>query len=207
VLLHTDKKIYIEFSDFLNAGWKEDTIKKSNLRNGANWQMVKNPIDQRKPMVQYESLVDAHKEKIHMWLRKSNNCKHDQHTKCECGNPYEYMTKEPIRKMVQKDFKAEAFYMQYRYVASNNKSTALPGETVAQYTTEASWLNMLLLTKDNMKDMVKKALNLTVDTFYKKVGELIEAEIAQGNMNGKFPTSYQRLIAKVEEYRSGGYPS
>ncbi|MDP1810571.1 MAG: hypothetical protein Q8K66_04120 [Sediminibacterium sp.] len=204
--LHTDKKLYIEFSDFLSAGWKEDTLKKANLRNGSNWQMVKNPTDQRKPMVAYDSLIDAHKEKIQAWLRKINGCTHDSTTRCECGNPYEYVAKEPIRKMVQKDFKAEAFFVQYKYIGTSGDSKGLPDKnTIEKYTTEASYLNMLVTVQANIKELVKQALNLTVDSFYKHVADILNAEIEQGNITSKFPTSYRRLSPKIDEYKKGGY--
>lgn len=207
MILHTDKKVYIEFSDFMEAGWKEATLWKANQRKGSNWIVIKNPSDLRKPMVQYETLTEANKEKIQLWLRKINGCKHDESVTCSCGSPYEYLAKEPIRQMVKKDFKAETFYMTYRYIGTNGKSTALPAETIAKYTNEASYLNMLVNVNNNMKELVKKALNLTVDAFYNHLEEILKAEIAQGTITGKFPTSYKKLLPKIKKYQAEGYPS
>jgi len=195
--------LYIEFKDFLAAGWKEQAIKMANHRNGGNWQMIKNPADKRMPMVQYETLVDAHKERLQNWLRKSHNCKHTDGIKCECGNPYEYMAKEPIRKMVQKDYKAEAFYLAYRY----NSNKSLPSETVTAYTNEVAWLNMLDYAKQNEKKVIKQGLGLRLNNFFKHVKDLLEMERSNGNITSQFPTSYQRLLDKLKSYKEGGYAS
>ena len=147
MILHTDKKLYIEFNDFLAAGWKEDTVKKANVRNGSNWMMVEHPTDKRKPLVEYDCLVDAHKEKIQNWLRKKNKCEHEDSAKCECGNPYEYLAKDPIRKLVVKDFKAEQFYLKYEISPNRKLRVDDKVNLVERYTTAASWLNMLTKAK------------------------------------------------------------
>ncbi len=196
MILHTDKKLYIEFNDFISAGWKEDTIKKANLRNGCNWMMDKHPTDKRRPMVQYDCLVDAHKEKIQLWLRKKNNCQHNHSAKCECGNPYEYMAKEPIRKLIEKDFKAESFYTVFKLSEDRN----LPLEFINKYTTAASFLNMLLRLNGDKK-MIRNQLNLTLESFWQHVAEIIEADSID------LPASYKRLRLKMDEYKENGYPS
>lgn len=205
--LHTDSKLYIEFADFISAGWPENTVRVNNTRGGSRWVVIKNPSDRRKPMVQYDTLSDQNKEKLHHWLRKLNGCDHAASEKCECGNPYTYVAKQPIRDMIKKDHKAETFYTQYRYTASNNLPTPLPTESIFKYTNEASLLNMLVNAKDNSKKVIKDELNLKIDTFFQHVSEIIKAEINQGNITGKFPTSYQRILEKITDYKSNGYPS
>src|SRR6266542_6408013 len=113
--------LYIEFKDFLEAGWKEDTIKKANLRNGPLWQMVANPEDGRKPLVQFETLRPEHKEKLDKYFE----------------GVYEFYAKQPIRDLVQKDFKAEEFYRSYLY----NGDTPLLLEHRIKYQNLAAWLN------------------------------------------------------------------
>lgn len=199
--------LYIEFKDFMAAGWKENTVFSANLRNGANWQMIKNPSDKRKPLVQYESLIDAHKEKIHHWLKKSHACKHPDEQKCECGNPYEYMAKEPIRKMVVKDFKAEVFFMSYRYDGPKGKDDTLSPEKIKIYSNEAAWLNMLVAAKSDVKNIIKNKLGLRLNIFFTHVSDLLKVERDNENIGEKFPTTYQNILTKIEAYKTDGYKS
>lgn len=192
MLLHTNKILYIEFADFLAAGWKEDSIKKANLRNGGNWQMIDHPTDKRKVLVQYDTLTDAHKEKLQIWLRKKHGCNHTM--QCNCGNPYEYVAKEPIRKLIQKDFKAEGYYTAYKLSDGRN----LPLQYINQYTVAASFINMLLQVNSNKK-LLKTTLNLSLDSFWKHVEEIIKSD------NIDLPASYKRLRQKMLDYEKNGY--
>jgi len=193
MLLHTDKILYIEYQDFIAAGWKEDSIKKSNFRNGSNWQMIPHPSDKRKVLVQYDTLVDAHKEKLQLWLRRKHGCKHEMN--CDCGNPYEYVAKEPIRKMVEKDFKAEGYFMAFKL----DDGRSLPVEYIQKYTDAAAFLNMLIKVNENKK-LLKTTLNLTLDSFWKHVADIITSD------NIDLPASYKRLRARMDEYKAEGYP-
>lgn len=207
ILLHGT--LYITFQGFLAAGWKEQAIKMANVRNGANWMMAQNPYTGKR-MTQYDSLTDAHKEKIAKWLRKANKCKHEEGEKCECGNPYEYMAKEPIRKMIVKDYKAEAFYMGYTYAGPRGEKTHLPDQypnnVQAMYTNEASILNMLLHAQKNAKEVVKKGLGLQMNSFLKHACEVIANEQSMGNITKQFPAS-TRILTKMKEYEKDGYVS
>lgn len=188
-----DNNLYIEFKDFIAAGWKEDTVKKANLRNGSTWQMVKNPSDKRMPMVQYETLISAHKEKIQNWLRKINGCKHENHS-CNCGNPFDFVAKNPIRKLVVKDANAETFFLGYRY----DGDKFLSPEHINKYITAASWLNMLNEMNANKK-FIKNELKLSLDSFFKHVTEIITTDGID------LPATYQRLRQRMDLYKSEGY--
>lgn len=189
-----DGTLYIEFADFTEAGWKEDTVKKANLRNGSAWMMIKNPLDARKPLVQFETLVDAHKEKLAAWLRKRNGCKHNAEQICQCGNPYEYVAKQPLRNLYEKDFKAEAFYMAYRF----GEDKQLSMEYVAQYTKAASWLNLLLKLNEDKKT-IKQTLGLSIDKFYLHIFSIFESDDID------LPTTYQYLRTRMQGYKENGY--
>jgi len=173
-----DKLLYIEYRDFIAAGWKEQTIKMANHRNGSKWQMIKNPDDKRMPMVRFDSLVQAHKDKL----------------TAQFGNPYDYIAKEPIKALVQKDYKAEEFFRQYRF--DGNKP--LPFEHQNKYTAAASWLNMLLKCAKDLP-FVRKTLGLSMDTFYKAVEELILTDKID------LPASSRKLRAKMDQYKTEGY--
>jgi hypothetical protein len=68
-------------------------------------------------------------------------------------------------------------------------------------------MNMIVHATSNSKEVIKKGLNLTVDAFYEHVGQILKAEIEQGKITSKFPTSWRRLIDKIAEYKAEGYPS
>ncbi|MCX6210086.1 MAG: hypothetical protein NTZ59_11485 [Bacteroidetes bacterium] len=125
------------------------------------------------------------------------------------GNPFDFVAREPIMKMVVLDHKAEEFYLQYRY--AENK--ALPIKTVRKYTRAACWLNMLKDLQKN-RQIIKKTLCLTIPQFYEHCGELIKLEKVNGKnekytggdqLSGDFPSTYQRLLNKVELYSEKGY--
>jgi len=175
-----DNCLYIEFPDFIEAGWKEDTVKKANLRNGDRWQMITNPSDKRRPMVKYETLVDAHKEKL----------------QARFGNPYDFIAKDPIRKLVVKDFEAHKFYLSYTY--GDNKR--LSKQHVEKYTTTASWLNMLNKLNDDKKGFIKKELGLSMEAFWTNIRELIISDKID------LPEANRRLIARMKEFKEQGYP-
>jgi hypothetical protein len=173
-----DKILYIEFSDFLLAGWKEDTIKKNNFRNGEFWMMIENPADKRRPLVKFSELRPKDKEKL----------------TAHFGNPYEYIAKAPIKKLVVTDAKAETFYTHYKF--DGNKS--LPLDHIKNYVTAASWLNMIIKCNEDKK-YIKKELNLSLAAFYENVKAIIEADKIE------LPSSYKRLREKMKEYQDTGY--
>jgi len=173
-----EKILYIEFADFINAGWNENTIKSANLRNGAFWMMIKNPSDKRMTLVQFDTLRQKDKDKLTV----------------QFGNPYEYLGKAPIKQLVQPDLNAESFYTAFRY----NGTSALPIETVQAYTKAASWLNMIIKCNEDKK-FIKKELNLPLVTFYENVKSIIDAD------GITLPSSYKRLREKMKEYQENGF--
>ena len=176
-----NEKLYIEFKDFLAAGWKENTLKSANQRNGARWQMVQNPTDKRMPMVEFEPLIDDHKEKLNAKFQP---------------DVYSYIATAPIKALVKKDAAASAFYTSFRF----SSGLALPQEHIEKYSTAASWLNMLAKLNADKK-YIKKVLNLTIDTFFEHVLRIIVAE------NIGLPTKYVTLRRKMQQYAEGSYAS
>lgn len=176
--------LYIEFADFLQAGWSSDAILKANLRNGAAWQMIPDPADKRKVLVQFDTLIEKHKEKL----------------SAHFGNPYEFVARQPIKKMVVPDAKAEQFYRAYRYDGIKE----LPTDHQLKYTKAASWLNMMVEVMNN-KTLVKKVLNLSLDQFWTGVISIIQAEKID------LPANYGGLVSKpnsaIKKYKETGYES
>ena len=170
--------LYLEFSELVACGVSENTIFQAKRRNSSSWNFINDPDDRRKVLIGYEKLSDNYKEQVQKRF----------------GNPYDYIAKQPIRDLLQKDFNAEEFYLKHRY----NGNTPLPIEHVYKYTNAASWLNLLLKLNTDKK-FIKKTLNLSLDKFYETVCEIISQDKID------LPTSYRRLRAKMDEYKAEGY--
>lgn len=173
-----ENTLWIEYADFLQAGWKEDTLKKANLRNGPFWQMTFDPSDKRKPLVKFETLRDEHKQKLNDHFGDCNS----------------YIAKAPIKAMVKMDHKAQDFFLSYKF----DGEKTLPSEHITKYTSAANWLTMLVNVNSDKK-ILKKQLNLSLEDFWLHVSDLIKAE------NIDLPTSYKRLRSKMAEYQDKGY--
>jgi hypothetical protein len=173
-----DDTLYLEFSEMTETGVSENTLFKAKERSSASWHFIQDPAKRSKVLIGYEALQDKYKKLIHERF----------------GNPYEYIAKAPIKKLVETDFKAEQFFKQYRY--DNDKF--LPIEHVNKYTKAASWLNMLIKLNTDKK-IIKKELNLSIELFWKNVCEIIKTE------NIDLPTTYQRLRNQMTEYQEKGY--
>lgn len=176
-----DNILWIEFADFLAAGWKEDTLKKANLRNGPFWIMTNDPADRRRPLVQYETLRDEHKHKLNAFF----------------GNVYDVIKREPIKAMVKPDHKAQEYFLHCEVIPGKK----LPAEHVQKYSRAASWLNMLVQVNadKDFKRSLRKNMDMDVAAFYENVCSIIASEGID------LPSSYKRLRAKMQEYQQLGY--
>jgi hypothetical protein len=171
--------LYLEFSDAIQSGcWTEKYLWKAKSTGSKSIQFLKDPSDNRKVLIEFESLKDQYKDQV----------------KKRFGNPYDHLAKEPIKKMVVKDDLAKDFYLKYRF--DGNKM--LPIEKVEEYTIAASWLNMLSKADENKRE-IKRLLNLNVADFFVKVIEIIESE------NIALPGSYVRLREKINQFKQQGY--
>jgi hypothetical protein len=172
--------LFLEFSELVACGVSENTIFQAKRRNSSSWNFTDDPDDRRKVLIGYEKLNDQYKELVQKTY----------------GNPYDFIAKQPIRDLLQKDFKAEEFY---RTRLTELKVDVLKlNQYVTQYTTAASWLNLLIKLNADKK-FIKKTLNLSLDKFYESVCEIIEQDKID------LPSSYRRLRAKMDEYSKESY--
>jgi len=187
--------LYLTISECVECGMNEETIKCAKRRDSNCWNIIDDPDDKRRVLVGFDKLSPARKRDVEVRF----------------GNPYDLVARTPILAMVESDWKACDYFRGYRYGAN----LSLPGDRVNQYTRAASWLNMLKGVKDK-KAAIKKELGLMLTEFYIHVQELISLEKERGKLKGyagldvlpgDFPSSYQRLMAKVEGYKTGGYDS
>lgn len=157
---------------------------KAKATSTKGYGFTKDPEDARKVLCKVDELKPAIRELVDK----------------RYGNPYEYIAKEPIRKLVQKDFAAEKFYLEYQPYPDEPKRR-LPVEHVNKYTTAASFLNMVVKLSED-KSYIKKTLKLgSIDAFWKSVYNIIEVDKID------LPTSYSRLMATVAAYKERKYES
>jgi hypothetical protein len=174
-----NQKLYLTFQQVVDCGIASvEYLKKAKSTGVKSWDFITDADDKRKVLIGYEALKDAHKQMVQRRF----------------GNPYEYVAKEPIKALVEKDHKAEEYFHQYTYDGTKKLSI----DHVIKYTSAASWLNMLLKL-DADKAFIKKTLNLRLDEFYSNVADIIKAEAID------LPTSYKHLRASMLKYKAEGY--
>lgn len=169
-----DDVLFIEFNELVEVGISGNTIRNANLRNSPSWHIINDPQDKRRLLIGYEKLSKHNKEKV---INRF-------------GNPYDFIAKEPIRKLVTLDIEAEQFF----------RDRNLPPEHQTKYTKAASWLNMMVKLNDDKK-FIKNELKLTLAEFWSNVCDIITSDKID------LPTSYQRLRQKMDEYKQKKYES
>jgi hypothetical protein len=173
-------RLFLTIDDAIECGFSKDAnyINKEKSR-GAKWAtFIKDPQDNRKTLIDYESLAENKKEKVIS----------------RYGNPYDRLSTEPIKNLVIKDLEAEKFYMQYRF----DGAKSLPIKHVEAYTKAASWLNMLVKSEADKKEL-KRLLNLNITQFWVKVCEIIVSDKID------LPSHIVRLRQKIDQYNKEGY--
>lgn len=179
-MLFFDNSLYLEITDAVKCGLGTENYIYKEKSRGAKWaNFAKHPVYKNLLLIEFESLHPSKKKLVTDFF----------------GNPYDFISKEPIRKMVIRDMKAEAFYLEYVYDVNKK----LPSEAVEKYTVAASWLNMLVKAQDDFK-IIKKDLNLSAAKFWLNIGEMIT------NENIDLPANYKRLREKIAAYREQKYP-
>lgn len=180
-------RLYIEFEELVTAIAAVDQkdhdkvrnyLKKSNSEGNRLLPFIKDPACRTKVLYDWKEMGPKYQAIVQKHF----------------GDPYEYVAKEPIRRLLEKDFKAEEFYLQYRY--DGNKP--LPIEHRNKYTTAASWLNLLdKLTADSR--YVKKELGLSMQSFWDNVFQIFKSDKVE------LPGTSRRLAPVREKYKSEGY--
>lgn len=172
--------LYLEYEDLLSSGISASAVKKASYRNSSSWRFIKDPLDNRKLLCEYERLADKYKILINDSF----------------GNPYDYVATQPIKALVTTDIQAQKFYTGYRY--GDHRDKCLPLNHIDQYTRAASFMNMIVRCTDDPQ-FIKKQLGLSVLKFYANVERIIKADKLC------IPSVYRRLTQKVKEYKEAGY--
>lgn len=120
------------------------------------------------------------------------------------GDPYVYISKQPILNSLEWDWEAQKFYQGYvlpngSKLPSSDKDSNGKDQInyVHRYTTAATWLNMLIrLTSD--KRALKRELNISIADFWETATEMIKIK------NVNIPATPTRLKQKIKIYKEGG---
>ena len=175
-----DSILYMELSDLVKSGIPENTVYQAKTNKRNSWSFIKDPSDNRRLLCDYEKLSSKYKA---LALETF-------------GNPYEYISKQPIKDLVTTDFDAHKFFTEYRY--GDNNTLSLSDEQVNQFTKAASYMNVIIKCTDEPM-FIKKELGLPIIKFLSKVQEIINTE------GIRLPGCYKRLNEKIKEYRANGY--
>ena len=189
----TNNELYMERVDLVHTKDQQRIMSyaafiKANLRNGPYWQMMPKPMDNRIPMVKFETMRPSFKDKIN---------------EVYGGNVYNHLALLPLRAMITPNDAAAKFYQDYTYGAG----LTLPIEHQLKYTKAAETLDMIIrVTGEKKHQFIKKELNLnSVDDFWIAVVALIKAD------NIDLPPSFGRLVYKSDSalklYKSEGFAS
>ncbi len=170
--------LYLEFNDLVECGVSSEYLRSARSRGIKSINFIDDPADRRRVLIEYEPLTTRYKQLVI----------------ARFGNPYEYICREPIRRLIIKDLAAEAYYLQYRF----ENGSSLPADYIEKYTRCCDYLNMLLKVEKD-KSIAKKLLNISLASFYSNVSEIFKAE------NIGLPKNYQKLRARMSEYAKDGY--
>lgn len=175
-------KLFIEFPEMVALGVSEGYLKKAKSTGTACWDFMKDPKDARKVLIGYEALGDRYKKLVIDHF----------------GDPYEYMSKNPILNLVRKDFKAENYYAN----TPLPDGRVLPEEYIFTHTKDASWLNMIIRVTKDKKAFKDEVPGVTMNHFWETVCQLIRTD-AQTSL----PATRRNLLPIIEKYKEYSYPA
>lgn len=175
---HKEKGLCLTFKAMINCGVSEDTISGASRRKSGTWEIIQHPEHGKKMLIVWSKLQDHYKEKVIKVI----------------GDPFEYIAKQPIRDMVENDFRAEEYYR--NKLLELNVSGLM--EYVNKYTSAASWLNMLVKSKAD-KEFLRKTIGITNEKLIEQTCQIIKSDKID------LPASPRKLEAKIKLYKNDGY--
>lgn len=172
---YIDSILYLEFSELVDAGVSENTIKQANRKQSSNWIFAKDPEDRRRLLVHYDKLKDQYKDLV----------------KAHYGDPYQYMADQVISKHLtlrQQDLDT------INSIKVNGKR--LPDYLYKRYCDACRYLNML--SSLTVQDVRTLGYQNIITDFYPAVIRLIKTRKVH------LPTTYITLRRKLSEYAEHG---
>jgi len=186
-----DGVLYVTEKALTESGLSVNYYRKEKSTGNKRLKFLDHPDDLRFNLIAYETLSEAHKEKIIARYK----------------DPYDFVARDPILRMVSQNSTARQFFLDYQY---NGKK--LPIRRINQYTRAAEWLDLLVQVEESRNKIIK-SLGLSVPRFFDHLKGIMQTEKINGESetyNGRFqlpadfPATYQNLQRKREEYKRSG---
>lgn len=175
---HKEHGICLTFKALIECGVKEDTLYDASRKKYKSWTIIPHPEHGKLKLVVWSKLQDRYKEKIEKII----------------GNIHEYISKQPIRDLIELDFKAENYYRQALLEMNVDRLQ----EFTEKYTLAASYLNMLIKYQCD-KPLLKQYLNIPFNELLKRTSEIIKSD------NICLPSAKRKLEGKIKQYKEQGY--
>lgn len=124
-------------------------------------------------------------------------------------SPHEFISRQPIRRMITQHNEARQFFLAYRY----NTEKILPIHRVKQYSRACDILDLIKRIDESRNKLIKE-LSITVPQFYDHLKAIIEEEKTNGEsetyegsnqLYARFPTKYDNIRSLVATYKEQGY--
>lgn len=176
-------RLYVTFRAMVDSGISEQTMHLARFRASTSWKFIDDPHDKRKVLVCYESLKDKYK----LMVRNA------------FGDPYNSMTLEPLRHMVQRDLNAFQFYTDYT-LPNGNKLPTKP-DYIDIYTRQAELFNMITYVMNN-KRVMKNELCMSMDVFWESIAKIVIADKYE-----YLPQTVDNIKKRWRKYQQQGYGS
>jgi hypothetical protein len=177
--IHKEVGLCLTFKAMIACGVSEDTLSMASRRETRSWAMIEHPERKRSKLIVWLKLRECYKEKV---------VKH-------IGDPIEYMAKQPIRDLIQTDYKGEAYYMKM-YISMRISN---PHEAANKSLKAASALNTYIKLKNDTQ-FLKKVLNIpSKEAFTIQFCSIIESDGID------LPTSKRPLEKRALQYQREGY--
>lgn len=187
-----DDKLFVFDLALREADISVNYYRKEKSVGNARLEFINHPSDKRYSLVAFETMGDGHKEKV----------------KARFGNPYEFVVRDPIRRMITPTPQAKVFFLGYRY---GNKT--LPLHRVKQYARACDILELIKRIDESRNKLIKD-LGISVFVFYEHLKAIIATEKTNGESDTyqgdnqlytRFPTKYDNIRSLVATYKEQGY--
>lgn len=184
-----DNKPYIHKDVMLGLGIITQRYLWSGKKMPSWWDVKLLPENKKITVIGYDALLEEHKQKVVN----------------EIGNPYELIVREPVLALITINRAAYDYFVAYTY----NGGEKLPYKRVLQYT-RAEAILTFINTYTDIKQ-VRKTFGMNAPTFYQHITNIIQEEKNRGvkpdyegqlQLDGKFPSSYVKLIKRANEYKA-----
>jgi hypothetical protein len=209
--INNNTTLCLEFADMVQVMMLEKGVSEQKADKGLReakaqgtkgYAFTSDPDDGRKVLFEFKQMDRKYKRMVERWLQKLNNCQHQSHENCTCGDPYRHMQNEPIRRMATIDDKAMQYYLRYEKPDGGK----LPAEKCKQLALACGLFNNILAALADKRTIIKQQLGFKeITAFHASILEYCTQLKENGRLHKQFATSYVRYLKNLDEYKAQGY--